>query len=78
MAYKSLRQLCLESLGPPDPSRLPKPKRRGRGPAMHPYGQVKAERLDLHAQLMRERFGPVEDYEAEAKQKPKGWIKPPQ
>lgn len=73
--YKSLRQLCLEVLGPP-PER--QPPKLTRGPARRPYGEAKAERLDLHAQLMRERFGPVADYEAEVSRKPKSWIKPPE
>lgn len=75
MSYKSLRQLCLEVLGPP-PERQPAPKHT-RGKARRPYGEAKKERLDLHAQLMRERFGPLEDYQEEAARKPKSWINPP-
>lgn len=72
--YKTLRQLCLEVLGPPVAA---PPARRTRGKAKRPYGQAKAERLDLHAQMMRERFGTVDDYIAEANRKPKSWIKAP-
>lgn len=60
---KALRELCKDF--PPIPPR----RRRGRpkGKAVRPYGEVRKERLSLHAQLMLERFGPVEDYEAEVR-----------
>ncbi len=58
---EALRELC-KNLPPIAP------RRRVRGPAKRKYGEAKKERLDLHAQLMRERFGDIEEYEAEARQ----------
>lgn len=72
--YRSLRELCLEAFAPPVAAQ---PKRRTRGKAKRPYGEAKRERLDLHAQMMRERFGSIEEYEIESRRKPASWIKAP-
>lgn len=72
--YKSLRELCMEAFAYPVAAQ---PKRHVRGKAQRPYGEAKRERLDLHAQMMRERFGSIEEYETESKREPASWIKAP-
>lgn len=60
---KALQYLC-KDFPPLPPRRL---RGRPKGKATRPYGSVRKERLALHAQLMLERFGPVEEYEAEVR-----------